>query len=142
MRDVPDAQAIVLSHARPLPSVATPLGPAALGRVLAEDVASDLDMPPYDKAMMDGYAVRAADAPGELEVVEEITAGRTPTRPVAPGQAARIMTGAPLPIGVDAVIMVEECEAVGEARVRVPAAAAGQNIQPRARELRRGEIVL
>src|SRR3954466_2802078 len=110
MLEVADALAVVLRHARPL---APRPGPAALGRVLAEDVASDLDMPPYDKAMMDGYAVRAADLaaePRELEVVEEITAGRTPTKAVGAGQAARIMTGAPLPSGADAVVMVERCE--------------------------------
>ncbi|HEY1378169.1 MAG TPA: gephyrin-like molybdotransferase Glp [Gemmataceae bacterium] len=145
MIEVSEAQSVILRHARPLPPQPVPLGPAALGRVLAEDVASDLDMPPYDKAMMDGYAVRAADltaGPRVLDVVEEITAGRTPTESVGPGQAARIMTGAPLPTGADAVVMVEQCEAMDEAHVRVPRASAGQNIQPRARELRRGETVL
>src|SRR3954454_3702551 len=102
MLEVADALAVVLRHARPL--AARPSSPA-LGRVLAEDVASDLDMPPYDKSMMDGYAVRAADLTAglrELEVVEEITAGRTPPKPVGAGQAARIMTGAPMPTGADA----------------------------------------
>ena len=92
MRTVEEAQGIVLQHARPRVPESVPVGPAALGLVLAEDVASDLDMPPYDKAMMDGYAVRAADLPegrGTLAVTEEITAGRTPERPVGPGQAAR-----------------------------------------------------
>src|SRR5687767_7437320 len=98
MLSVTEAQQIVLAHARALPPGPTPLTPAALGRVLAEDVVSDRDSPPFDKALMDGYAVRAADLPdgrGALTVVEEITAGRPPTRPVGPGQAARIMTGAP-----------------------------------------------
>src|SRR5262249_59170762 len=110
MLSVAQAQSIVLQHARPLPAAAVPLSAAALGLVLAEDVASDLDMPPHDKAMMDGYAVRAADLPegrAVLAVTEEITAGRTPRLPVGPGQAARIMTGAPLPAGADAVVMVE-----------------------------------
>src|SRR5947209_5926131 len=87
---VAEAQELVLQQARPLPPETTPLTPAALGWVLAEDVISDLDMPPYDKAMMDGYAIRAADlATGKavLTVIEEVAAGRTPDLPVGPGQA-------------------------------------------------------
>src|SRR5436853_224154 len=137
MLDVADAQSVILRHAKPLAPPPTPLTPAALGRVLAEDVASDLDMPPFDKAMMDGYAVRSTDlaaGPRVLTVVEEITAGRTPTNTVGPEQAARIMTGAPLPAGADAVVMVERCEAVDDGSVRVPGPVeAGQNVQPRAR---------
>jgi molybdopterin molybdotransferase len=146
MLDVSDAQAIVLRHSRPLAPLPTPLTPDALGRVLAEDVASDLDMPPYDKAMMDGYAVRSADlaaGSANLVVVEEITAGRTPAKALGPGQAASIMTGAPLPAGADAIVMVEHCEVLDEAHVRVPGPAApGSNVQPRARELKRGAVVL
>src|SRR4051794_22102663 len=107
MLSVVDAQRHVLDRARPLPPVTVPLAPAALGLVLAEDIAGDLDSPPYDKALMDGYAVRCADLPngqGSLRVVEEVTAGRTPTVPVGPGQATRIMTGAPVPSGADAVV--------------------------------------
>ena len=73
---------------------------------VAEDVASDLDMPPYDKALMDGYAVRSTDLPegrGCLQVIEEVTAGQTPQQVLGPGQATRIMTGAPIPKGTDAV---------------------------------------
>src|SRR5262249_10204208 len=115
MLSVAEAQAVVLQHARPLPPGPTPLTPAALGRVLAEDVASDLDSPPYDKALMDGYALRSHDLPegrGTLAVIEEVTAGRTPQRAVGPGQATRIMTGAPLPEGADAVVMVERTRAL------------------------------
>src|SRR5262249_29605483 len=110
MLAVVEAQKIVLEHAQPLPTEITPLGPTALGLTLAEDVQSDLDSPPFDKALMDGYAVRTADLePGKavLAVVEEITAGRTPEKCLGPGQAARIMTGAPIPIGADAVVVVE-----------------------------------
>jgi molybdopterin molybdotransferase len=143
MLEVAEALTTVLRAARPL---APQTGPPALGLVLAEDVASDLDMPPFDKAMMDGYAVRAAEIAGNphpLEVVEEITAGRMPTKTVGPGQAARIMTGAPIPRGADAVVMVEKCEPISDMSVRVPGpVAVGQNVQPRARELRRGERVL
>jgi molybdopterin molybdotransferase len=147
MLSVAEAQAVVLRHARPLPAEVVPLTPAVLGLVLAEDVASDLDMPPYDKAMMDGFAVRAADLPegrGVLRVVDEVTAGRTPRRPIGPGEAARIMTGAPLPAGADAVVMVERTRPAGDDRVAVEdrPPAPGQNVLPRAREMRRGETVL
>jgi len=142
---VADAQEAILARARPLPPEPTPLA-NALGRVLAEDVASDLDMPPFDKSMMDGYAVRTADlaeGPVVLTVVEEITAGRTPTVALGPGKASRIMTGAPIPAGADAVVMIERCEAVGPDRVRVPGpVAAGTNLSPRGRELQAGETVL
>ena len=147
MLRVPDAQAAILSHARPLPPETVPLTPAALGLILAEDIITDLDMPPYDKALMDGYAVRAADLPegrGELAVVEEVTAGQTPRRPLGPGQATRIMTGAPLPAGADAVVMVERTRPLDGERVRVEdkPARPGQNVLPQGQEMRRGETVL
>ncbi len=146
MLTVAEAQAIVLRTARPLTPVDCPLSAASLGAVLAEDVTSDLDMPPFDKAMMDGYAVRSADlATGRatLPVIEEVMAGRTPSRPLGPGQATRIMTGAPIPAGADAVVMVERTRLDGgqvviEDRPPQP----GQNIMPRGREMRCGETVL
>src|ERR1700722_8108474 len=110
MLTVAQALEIVLQHAKPLPPAVVPLGPETLGLILAEDIVSDLDMPPFAKAMMDGYAVRAsdlADGSAQLTIVEEITAGMTPSRALGRGQAARIMTGAPLPEGADAVVMVE-----------------------------------
>jgi molybdopterin molybdotransferase len=146
MLAVAEAQAIVRQHAVPLPAENVPLDPAALGLVLAEDVVSDLDMPPYDKSLMDGYAVRAADLPdgrGTLSVIEEITAGQTPRLPLGRGQAARIMTGAPLPGGADAVVMVERTRALGD-RVQIEdkPPRPGQNILSRGQEMRRGETVL
>src|SRR3954453_19634295 len=112
MLDVAAARRIILSFAAPLPPVPTPVT-AALGRVLAEAVVSDLDMPPSDKALMDGYAVRAADQ-GERVVIEEVGAGRTPTKSVGPGQATRIMTGAPMPHGADAVVPHEKTTLNGD----------------------------
>src|SRR5262245_30499966 len=109
MLRVAQAQDVILQTARPLPPQFTPLVRAVLGSVVAEDIISDLDSPPHDKALMDGYAVRCADLPegrGELVVLEEVTAGRTPRHEVGPGQATRIMTGAPLPVGADAVVPV------------------------------------
>jgi molybdopterin molybdotransferase len=147
MLDVAQAQAIVLQHAQPLPPETLQLNTGALGLILAEDVASDLDMPPYDKALMDGYAVRAADLPDGhacLTVLEEITAGQTPRLPLGPGQATRIMTGAPLPAGADAVVMVERTQRRDERHVQIDdrPPKPGQSILRRATEMRRGETVL
>jgi molybdopterin molybdotransferase len=144
MTEVPDALAIVLDRTRATAPETVPLGPAVLGRVLAEDVASDIDSPPYDKSIMDGYAVRSADVqgPATLTVIEEVAAGRVPTRAVGPGQATRVMTGAPIPEGADAVVPHEVTTADG-ATVRfsrnVPA---GQFVLPRGREMRAGEVVV
>src|SRR5690242_20621094 len=97
----------------------------ARGRVLAEPVAAAISLPPFDNSAMDGYAVRAADvagatadAPVTLPVAADIPAGRTDVPPLEPGTAARIMTGAPLPPGADAVVQVEHTDGGGE-RVRV-----------------------
>jgi molybdopterin molybdotransferase len=147
MLRVAEAQALVLQQAHRLPPETVELTPAALGLVLAEDIVSDLDMPPYDKALMDGYAVRAADlseGQATLTVIEEVTAGQTPRLPVGLGQATRIMTGAPLPVGADAVVMVESTRLVDAGRVSIAdrPSRPGQNVMARGREMRRGEIVL
>ena len=89
----------------------------SLGRVLAEEVCANRDQPPYDISAMDGYALRSADLaaiPATLEIVEDIKAGDMPSRTLSTGQCARIMTGAPMPQGADAVIRVEDTEAVSK----------------------------
>lgn len=159
MLTVEEAQKLVLQNARRLPQAAVALSRSLLGRVLAEDVSSDIDMPPYDKSLMDGYAVRTADVTGDgvasrspadaqadriLTIVEEIPAGRMPQKTLAAGQAARIMTGAALPAGADAVVMVEKTELVDAQRVRIRdlGVKPEQSILRRGREMRRGETVL
>src|SRR5437660_9426838 len=120
MLTVADAQKCVLDQVRPLSPIATRLDRSALGLVLTEDVVSDIDMPPFAKAMMDGYAVRTADLPGghgELAVIEEVTAGRTPRLALGEKQATRVMTGAPIPAGADAVVMVERTRTGDDGRV-------------------------
>ncbi|WP_103351248.1 gephyrin-like molybdotransferase Glp [Amycolatopsis sp. CA-128772] len=94
------------------PATALPLA-AAAGLVLAEDVTATVSLPPFDNSAMDGYAVRAADvatAPVTLPVADDIPAGRVDVQPLEPGTAHRIMTGAPLPPGADAVVMVEDTD--------------------------------
>jgi molybdopterin molybdotransferase len=150
MLSVDEALQKVLERARPKQAVVWPLHDA-LGLVLAEDVQSDVDSPPHDKSLVDGYAVIAADlADGraELEIVEELTAGAVPTISLSGGRATRIMTGAPLPPGADAVVMVEHTEVVNDdaslGRVRIAGrrVTAGQNIMRRATSMARGDVVL
>ena len=145
MIPVEEALEIVLREARALPGEDVGLG-EALGRVLAEDVASDVDLPPFDRVAMDGYALRAADvatAPVALDVIGEVRAGQWPDLTVGPGQAARIMTGAALPPGADAVQQVEKTQPLDEFRVTVLAAvASGANVAPCGSEVRAGDIVL
>jgi molybdopterin molybdotransferase len=144
---VGEAQQIVLRETRPAAAQRVVLGPDALGLVLAEHVASDVDSPPHDKALMDGYAVRCGDLPagrGVLRVLEEIPAGRTPTQALTEGTASRIMTGAPMPQGADAVVMVEQTRALDDGRVEVESRPPrpGQNVLFRACEMRAGEVIL
>lgn len=129
----------------PRKPVVVPVASSALGLVLAEDIAGDRDLPPFPKAMMDGYAVRAADcsiANASLKVVEEITAGQLPTRPITSGESSRIMTGAALPDGADAVVMIEECRPAASGITIGTRVIAGQNVQPVGREMRLGETVI
>jgi molybdopterin molybdotransferase len=146
MLSVNEALTLVLEHAQPLPPRKM-LAAEALGCVLGEPVVSDIDSPPHDKSIVDGYAVQAAtvtQAGAVLTIVEEVTAGALPTKSVEPGTATRIMTGAPIPAGADAVVMFEQTALQDENRVRIDAKAvkAGQNIMRRASSLTRGQTVL
>ena len=155
MITVDEALQHVLSHTRGRETNRVPVQDA-LGAVLAEEVFSDIDSPPHDKAMMDGYAIAAgdlsdaSDAAIDLEIIEEVTAGDVPTKSLSPGQATRIMTGAPVPDGVGAVVMIEQTELLNDgqdgqpARVRIQnaALAKGTNILPRATSLAVGQSVL
>ncbi len=118
----------------------------SLGRVLAEDVRANRDLPPYDVSAMDGYAVRSADlanAPASLVIIEDIRAGDMPTKTIQPGQSARIMTGAPVPEGADAVIRVEDTQAVPDDRVQINVAVkTGNDIRLQGEGMRNGEVVL
>src|SRR5215475_12757061 len=101
-----EAQRLILAHARPLPTESVPIGTAA-GRVLAEDAAAAVDLPPFPSSAMDGFAVRAADTPGRLPVLARIAAGRPAGRALEPGEAMGIATGGVVPQGADAVIPIE-----------------------------------
>ncbi len=141
-----DAARLVVESVRTLPAEDVPLT-KALDRVLAADVRSPVDLPPWDNSAMDGYAVRSADVcdrcPAELEIIEQVAAGRFPRSEVGPGQCSRIFTGAPVPIGADAVIRQEDTVPVGGHRVRIESDRdVGRNVRPRGEDIRAGTIVL
>jgi molybdopterin molybdotransferase len=146
MLSVDEALQIVLKQAEPLPPAPTKLLDAR-GRVLAEPIVSDIDSPPHDKSIVDGYAVIAdslVDRDAELTVLEEVTAGACPTQSVRPGTTTRIMTGAPLPPGADAVVMVEQTRLAASGKVQIlqSPVRSGQNIMRRAAAMGRGQVVL
>ena len=118
----------------------------ALGHYLAEDVRADRDWPPFHRSAVDGYAVFSVDtraAPDVLELIEEVGAGTVPTRVIAPGQTIKIMTGAPLPVGADAVVMREQTEIPRDGFVKFKTAArAGQNVARRASDSHTGDVVI
>src|SRR5262249_9200693 len=112
------------------------------GRVLAESITSDRDYPPFSRSARDGYAVRAADLPGELRAIGEVRAGEAYSGAVGSGEAVEIMTGAPLPEGADCVVMVEHTERKGD-RVRIDRALRpGDNFNARGIEAQEGAEVL
>ena len=124
MLTVNDALTRILSHVDQLPPEIIPAG-EALGRVLAEDVRATHNVPPFDNSAMDGYAVRAEDVlnasreqPIELRTLEDIPAGASPRETIRPGTASRIMTGAPLPQGADAIVPVEDTDEEWQAKGR------------------------
>lgn len=139
MITVEEARALLFAEVPSPQAASLPLA-RALGLVLAEDVASDLDMPPWDKSMMDGYAVIADDAL-ELEVTGTVHAGETGGS-VRRGAAMKIMTGAPVPPGADAVQQVEKTERRGSRVVLHERTRAGQNIAPKGQDLKKGDLVL
>ena len=126
----------------------------AHGYVLAKDVHADRDFPPFDRSMVDGFAVCSTDlstVPAEFQVIEYLPAGRFPKKSIGPGQAVRTMTGAPIPNGADAVVMIEQTEALGEndlmlngsSRVKIlKTLKPNQNISRQASDVKTGAVVI
>jgi len=149
MIEIQQALNLVLERAKPRAPERQTLC-HSLGRVLAEDVISDIDSPPYDKALMDGFAVIASDlrgGRGELMVIDEVTAGDIPCEPLQSGMATRLMTGAPVPRGADTVVVTEKAQldTTGDlptVRIEDRDVRPGQNILYRGMSIRRGETVL
>lgn len=114
----------------------------SLGRILAEDVRSDINMPPFDKSAMDGFACRKGDIENELEVIEVLPAGKVPEKSIGKNQCVKIMTGAMIPEGADCVIMVEHTEEVGENTIRFTKDNTGNNICYFAEDIKKDDLVL
>ncbi len=144
-----DAARQILKDLSPLSIETVPLS-HAMDRVLAEDVTSPLDIPAWDNSAMDGWAVRSVDlataaeaGPPTLRIVETIPAGAFPTKPLGPGECARIFTGAPIPEGCDGVIRQEDTTDLGDGRVRFDKTRdAGRNLRRRGEDIQRGAVVL
>jgi molybdopterin molybdotransferase len=136
-----EAVRTVLQRVRPLAAERVPLD-AAAGRVLAEDARATVDLPPFASSAMDGFALRAADAPGALPVVARIAAGRPAERPLAAGEAMAIATGGAVPEGADAVAPIEvvvERDNIVELGAGVEA---GANVRPRGGDVQAGDVVV
>lgn len=143
----------LMENAAPLGTESIPLE-TSLGRVLAEDIHSDIDMPPFHKSAVDGFACRLADLavesghtvkPGHapsLEVMETIPAGAIPSMPIGPGQCSRIMTGAMIPEGADAIIMVEDTEEMPDGKIRFMKDTTAPNICFKGEDILTGDQVL
>jgi molybdopterin molybdotransferase len=146
MISVAEAIQIVRQQTRPLPGEEVDL-PQALGRVLAQDIVADSDLPPFDRSQMDGYAVRAEDAqaaPVRLRIAGESAAGRGWHRQMEPGEAVRIMTGAPVPAGADSVQQVELTHELKDGTVveLLESVETGKSIVKQGAEIKAGEVVL
>ena len=143
-----EAFELIRQNVRPAKSQAVPLADA-VGRRLAQAIHSDVDSPPHDKSVMDGFAVRSQDVQAgmsELKVIETVIAGGWPEKPLAAGQATRIMTGAPMPAGANAVVMIEHTdtrtdEAGDWVRINADNIFAGKHCMTRATNFATGDVV-
>lgn len=137
---VENARAAMLAEVAPLAGETIALK-AAIGRVLAQDVAAVRDQPPFAASAMDGWALRSADAPGTLSIIGESAAGHGYEGEVEPGQAVRIFTGAAMPAGADTIVIQEDATREGET-VMVPASAPGANLRPAGGDFKAGQALL
>jgi molybdopterin molybdotransferase len=138
---VDDALARIVETAKPLAAERVTVAKAA-GRVLREPARARVDLPPFPSSAMDGFAVRAADVPGELPVAFEIAAGSPPPGPLPQGAAAAISTGGMVPEGADAVVPVELVTEHGEWVAIAGQATGGQHVRPRGGDVREGDVVV
>ena len=144
MPDLPtieEAQARILERARPLPPERVPLERAA-GRVLAERGVAAVDLPPFPSSAMDGFAIRASDAPGRLPVVARVAAGRPVERGLAAGEAIAVATGGVVPAGADAVVPIEHVVEQDNSIDVGDGVTTGANVRPRGGDVRAGDAVV
>lgn len=143
---VAEAERLIAERVTPVAETETVTLNAARGRVIAADVIAPIDLPPFDNAAVDGYAVRHADLKPEgetrLAVVERVTAGRVSSRALAPGEAIRIFTGAPMPSGADTVFMQEDVRRDGATLIAPPGLRPGANARLAGEDVRAGSVLL
>ncbi|MDP4223657.1 MAG: molybdopterin molybdotransferase MoeA [Bacteroidota bacterium] len=135
------AYEIVMSSAFKTGTEVVPLG-SSLNRILAEDVRSDMDMPPFNKSTVDGFACRRKDLDHDLEIIETIPAGKWPEKTVEASLCSRIMTGAAVPDGADCVVMVEDTQLLSTGKLRFTGTLTKDNIAFRGEDIRKGDIVI
>jgi molybdopterin molybdotransferase len=138
---IDEARSRVLERAQPLATERVPLAEGA-GRVLAADARATVDLPPFASSAMDGYAVRAADLPGTLPIVDRVAAGRPASRALAAGEAMEISTGGVVPEGADAVVPIEVVVVHDNSMQAVSDVVSGENVRPRGGDVRTGDIVV
>jgi molybdopterin molybdotransferase len=114
----------------------------SLDRILAGEIASDMDLPPFNKSSVDGFACRKTDLGNDLEILETIPAGNWPSKTIGCNQCSRIMTGAPVPDGADCVIMVEETEMLPSGSIRFRGSFKKENVAIKGEDVRKGDLVL
>ena len=145
LMSVDDALVFILSKAAPISDIEDLDISHALGRILARPQISTINVPPYDNSAMDGYAFASCDistdGDTQLRVSQRIAAGQT-SQPLIPGTAARIFTGAPIPLGADCVVMQEHCHAANDVVITSPPVHAGQNIRARGEDVKAGATIL
>jgi len=148
--DVEKARKIILDNITPLGVEMVTLR-AALSRILGENIYAPISIPPFNNSAMDGFAVRSSDTPGTLEIIEDLKAGDVPKRRLGKGQAARIMTGAQIPKGADAVVMVEDTEKIKNQKSKIKnkefinilkKVTKGENIRKAGEDVKKGELVI
>jgi molybdopterin molybdotransferase len=136
-----EAYSIVMNHVRLVGTERVSMM-ESLGRILAEDIQSDTDMPPFDKSAVDGFACRMADLDRVLEVIETIPARKIPEYSIHEGKCSRIMTGAMVPEGADCVIMVEETTLLDHEKIRCMKKETAPNICYKSEDIKAGDLVL
>lgn len=136
-----EAYKIVMASAKTTGAERIPFTNAS-GRILAEDVFSDTDMPPFNRSAVDGYACKTADLGMDLEMMEVVAAGREPLTEVGTGQCSKIMTGAIVPEGCDIVFMVEDSEVMPSGKIRFTGTSLKPNISLQGEDVKKGQLVL
>jgi len=138
--ELKNALEIIRQIVKPKSSIEVGLN-EALSCILAEDIFSDVNVPPFDRSSMDGYACKKSNLPGRLDVIEELAAGGFPKKHINDGECVRIMTGAPVPKGADTVVKIEDVEELEDGHINIPNMS-DVNICMEATDIKKGDLIL